>query len=117
MAAGLGGSRGLEATKLNPTMLGWATVAAAGLFLLTFRRPLWGSAVTALAVPLSAGLQRGTLTPIFKPSEAIVLVVLAGGLAHQATPRRNPPLAAAAPAPAGDATGSPARPWATQNPT
>src|SRR2546427_7374078 len=95
-------------------MLGLATVAAAGLFLLTFRRPLWGSAVTALAVPLSAGLQRGTLTPIFKPSEAIVLVVLAGVLAHQATTRRIRPLDAADLAVGGYAIGSVAVPWVVQ---
>src|ERR1700674_917267 len=54
--------------------------AALGLLVvgLTARRPSLGCAAMALAVPLTAGIGRDTLIPLLRPSEAIVLAVLAG---------------------------------------
>lgn len=67
-------------------------VAAFGLFLLTVRRPLFGCAALVLTVPLTAGLARGAVIPALKPNEVILLIVLAGVIAHQATIRRVRPV-------------------------
>lgn len=67
-------------------------VAALGLFLLTVRRPLFGCAALVLTVPLTAGLARGAVIPALKPNEVILLIVLAGVIAHQATIRRVRPV-------------------------
>ncbi len=67
-------------------------LCAVGLFLLTVRRPLFGCVALVLAVPLTAGLARGSLIPVFKPNEVILLIVLAGVIAHHATIKRIRPI-------------------------
>ncbi len=63
-----------------------------GLFVATLRRPLFGCAALVLLVPLTAGLARGAVIPVLKPNEAILLIVLAGVIAHQLTVKRIRPL-------------------------
>ncbi|TMD96756.1 MAG: hypothetical protein E6I72_08595 [Chloroflexi bacterium] len=64
-----------------------AILLAAGIFLgivgLTAWRPGAGCALIALAVPLTAGLGRDTLLPLLRPSEALVMSVLAGVLLNR----------------------------------
>jgi hypothetical protein len=59
-----------------------ALIIAAALGLLVIgvsaARPSVGCAAMAVAVPLTAGIGRATLIPLLRPSEAIVLAVLAG---------------------------------------
>jgi O-antigen/teichoic acid export membrane protein len=64
-----------------------AAFAGLGLLVFTIRRPVIGCAALVLSVPLTAGLARGAVIPVLKPSEAILLVVLAGVVAHQVTTR------------------------------
>jgi O-antigen/teichoic acid export membrane protein len=88
-----------------------AGVAALGLFLLTIRRPLFGCAALVLTVPLTAGLARGAVIPVLKPSEAILLIVLAGVIAHHLTIRRVRPVGGLDLAVGGYVIGSVAIPW------
>jgi hypothetical protein len=90
---------------------GAAGVAALGLFLLTVRRPLFGCAALILLVPLTAGLARGAVIPVLKPNEAILLIVLAGVIAHQVTVKRVRPLGGLDLAVGGYVIGSVVIPW------
>lgn len=56
---------------------------------MTIRRPAFGCAALILLVPLTAGLARGAIVPVLKPSEAILLVVLAGVVVHDMAVRRT----------------------------
>jgi O-antigen/teichoic acid export membrane protein len=85
--------------------------AALGLFLLTVRRPLFGCAALVLTVPLTAGLARGGVIPALKPNELILLIVLAGVIAHQATIRRVRPVSGLDLAVCCYVVGSVAIPW------
>jgi hypothetical protein len=54
-------------------------VAAAAIIVgLTARHPILGCALLAVGVPLTTSLGRGTVIPLLRPNEAIVLLVLAG---------------------------------------
>jgi len=86
-------------------------IAALGLLLLTIRRPLFGCAALVLLVPLTAGLERGAVIPVLKPNEAILLIVLAGVIAHQATVRRAQPVGSLDLAVGGYVIGSIVIPW------
>jgi O-antigen/teichoic acid export membrane protein len=66
-----------------------AGVGGVALFLLTVRRPIFGCAALLLTVPLTAGLARGSIIPILKPSEAILLIVAIGVVAHNVTVPRT----------------------------
>lgn len=88
-----------------------AGVGALALFLLTIRRPIFGCAALVLTVPLTAGLARGAVIPVLKPNEAILLIVLAGVIAHNLTVRRVRPLSALDLAVGTYAIGSVVIPW------
>src|SRR5438270_1302134 len=68
-----------------------AVVGAGGLalFLATVRRPVVGGAALVLLVPLTAGLARGAVIPLLKPSEAVLLIVVGGVAIHQFTSRAS----------------------------
>jgi hypothetical protein len=63
--------------------LGIAAVLGVLVLGLTAWRPAAGCAALALAVPLTAGLGRGTVIPVLRPNEALALLVLAGLAANQ----------------------------------
>ncbi len=65
-----------------------AATAAGGLFLGTIWRPWIGCAALALIVPLTGGLSRGSVIPVLRVSEALVLLV-AAALAVQLLPRSS----------------------------
>jgi O-antigen/teichoic acid export membrane protein/glycosyltransferase involved in cell wall biosynthesis len=50
----------------------------AGLLLLAVARPALACALLAVAIPLTAGLGRGTVVPVLRVNEALLLVVTAG---------------------------------------
>ena len=58
--------------------LGIAALLGLGVLGLTAWRPAVGCALLAVAVPLTAGLGRGTVIPMLRPNEALALIVLAG---------------------------------------
>jgi O-antigen/teichoic acid export membrane protein len=90
---------------------GAAGLAAMALFLLTIRRPLFGCAALVLTVPLTAGLSRGSVIPVLKPNELILLIVLAGVIAHLVTIKRIRPVGGLDLAVGGYVLGSIAIPW------
>lgn len=99
----------MDATSL--VIAGVAGLAALGLFLATARRPLFGCAALILLVPLTAGLARGAVIPVLKPNEAILLVVLAGVIAHQLTVKSVRPIGGLDVAVGGYVIGSVVIPW------
>ena len=74
---------------LTLVLVGAAGIAALALFLVTIQRPVFGCAALVFSVPLTAGLARGSIIPALKPSETILLVVLAGVIANRVTSRRE----------------------------
>lgn len=50
---------------------------------LTTWRPLAGCAAFALSIPLTTGLGRGTIVPLLRPNEAILLALVAGLALHR----------------------------------
>jgi hypothetical protein len=63
---------------VSPAELGIAGLVGLLVVGLTVWRPAAGCAVFALAVPLTAGLGRGTVIPFLRPNEALALLVLVG---------------------------------------
>ncbi len=76
---------------MGRSLLEIAVGASVGLslFALTAWRPAAGCAVLALLVPLTAGIGRGTLIPVVRPSEALAIVVFTGLLCNIAIRRRR----------------------------
>jgi len=67
-------------------------VAALGLLAITAWKPAAGCGVFAFSISLTTGLGRGTVIPLLKPNEAILLVFVAGLLVHHVPQRRRWPL-------------------------
>jgi hypothetical protein len=63
-------------------------LAALALLVVTAWRPAVGCAIFAFSISLTTGLGRGTLVPLLRPNEAILLVLLAGLTLHY-LPRRE----------------------------
>jgi hypothetical protein len=61
---------------------------AAGLLVVAARRPALACALLALAIPLTAGMERGVALPVLRVNEALLLVVAAGVAAHWLVRRR-----------------------------
>jgi O-antigen ligase len=79
-----------EALALYPAVL--ALVAALALLALTAWRPAIGLAVYAFSISLTTGLGRGTLVPVLRPNEAILLVVVCGLALHYLPRRQRRPI-------------------------
>jgi hypothetical protein len=75
-----------EALGLYPLAL--VGVAALALVALTAWRPAAGCALFAFSISLTTGLGRGTIVPLLRPNEAILLVLLTGLMIHY-LPRRE----------------------------
>lgn len=69
-------------------LLALVVLIGAILFSLTVWRPAIGLTALAIGVPLTSGLSRGTLIPLLRPNEAMLLIVVGGLLAHH-LPRRE----------------------------
>src|SRR5258708_28705740 len=69
-----------------------ALLGALALLALTVWRPAIGLAVYAFSISLTTGLGRGTILPVLRPNEAILLVVVAGLGLHYLPRRQQHPL-------------------------
>ena len=65
---------------LLPPVIGVALVGAGGLMLAVALRPAVAAYALLALTPLTAGIERGKLLPLLRPSEALLLIVV-GGLA------------------------------------
>jgi hypothetical protein len=63
---------------LLPPKLVVGFVAAAALTVAVARRPVWAAYLLVATTPLLAGIDRGRVLPILRPSEAVLAAVLAG---------------------------------------
>ena len=70
-------------------LLAAGALAVAALWLLTVWRPAIGCVALALAIPLTGGIPRGTVIPLLRINEVLLLIVAAGVLVH-GLPRRRP---------------------------
>lgn len=69
-------------------LLAAGALGAIGLWLLTVWRPALGCVVLALAIPLTGGIPRGTIVPLLRVNEVLLLIVASGMLVHE-LPRRR----------------------------
>lgn len=81
-AVAAGGAFLVVAAGLLPPALAGLAVVGVALVALTAWRPAIGCAALVLAVPLTAGLGRGTVLPLFRTSEAATILVALGMLLH-----------------------------------
>src|SRR5438309_7811890 len=72
--------------SLIPMLL--AGLAGLVFVALTARQPAIGCGLFAFSIPVTTGLGRGTIVPLLRPNEAILLLLLAG-LALYHLPRRQ----------------------------
>ena len=77
------------ATTRTPMALVIAGLAGLVLVGVTAWRPTIGCLFLVVAVPVSAGLGRGTVLPLVRPSEALMAVVIVGTLVHELPIRRR----------------------------
>jgi hypothetical protein len=67
------------------------SVAGAGFVALTAWRPAVGGCLFAFAIPVTTGLVRGTVVPLLRVNEVLLLLLLAGlVLNHFRDPKRHP---------------------------
>jgi hypothetical protein len=64
-------------------------LAAGGLWLLTVWRPALGCVALALAIPLTGGMPRGSVVPLLRVNEALLLIVATGMIVHELPRRRS----------------------------
>jgi len=72
------------------TLIAFAA-ACALLLVVAVVRPALACAVLAVAIPLTAGLGRGTVVPVLRVNEALLLVVAAGVVLGRLPRRRELP--------------------------
>jgi hypothetical protein len=72
-----------------PPLIAAGALAAAGLFVVTAWRPAVGCMVLAIAIPLTGGMARGSVVPLLRVNEALLLIVAAGMLVHELPRRRT----------------------------
>ncbi|HEV3235133.1 MAG TPA: O-antigen ligase family protein [Candidatus Dormibacteraeota bacterium] len=77
------------ATTKTPLTLVVGGLVALVLLGVTAWRPTVGLLFLVVAVPLTAGLGRGTILPLARPSEALMAVVIVGTLVHEIPIRRR----------------------------
>lgn len=75
-------------TSAQLPLIAAGTVACVALWLLTVRRPALGFCLLVLAIPLTAGMPRGSIVPLLRVNE-VLLVVVAAGLVVHGLPRRR----------------------------
>jgi hypothetical protein len=88
-----------------------ALAAAVVTVALVARRPVFGCALLAVGVPLTTALGRGTVIPLLRVNEAILLLVLAGLALHYLLTRPSPSLVGIDIAVASFAVGTSIIPW------
>jgi hypothetical protein len=76
----------MTATQLQ--LLPVALLAAGTLWVLTVWRPAVGCALLVLGIPLTGGLSRGSVVPVLRVNEALLLIVVSA-LVVRAIPRRH----------------------------
>jgi len=81
-----------QALALYPA--GLALMGALALLALTAWRPAIGLGVYAFSISLTTGLGRGTIIPVLRPNEAILLVVVSGLALHYLPRRQRHPITA-----------------------
>lgn len=64
-------------------------LGAVAILWLSAWRPQVGCWLLAVGIPLTVGLDRNTLVPVLRPSEAITILVAAGVLVHELPSRRR----------------------------
>jgi O-antigen ligase len=79
-----------QALALYPVAL--VLLSALALLALTVWRPAIGLTVYAFSISLTTGLGRGTILPVLRPNEAILLVVVAGVVLHYLPRRQRHPI-------------------------
>jgi hypothetical protein len=72
-----------------PPLIAAGVLAASGLLLVTAWRPALGCVVLAIAIPLTGGIPRGSIVPLLRINEALLLIVAAGMLVHELPRRRR----------------------------
>src|SRR5205823_6920400 len=71
-------SDALISRALSEIPVAIGVILALALVVVTARRPAVGCALFALLVPLTTGLGRGTIIPVFRPNEALLMMLIAG---------------------------------------
>ena len=69
-------------------LLALGVVGAGAMFLLAISRPSWACILLAAVIPVTVGLGRGTVIPLLRVNEALLMVVTAG-VAIRSLPRRG----------------------------
>src|SRR6266446_3637594 len=84
--------RGEQAgSDLTVLLVAAAVLAAAAIIAVTANRPVVGCAMLAVGIPLTTRLGRGTLIPLLRPNEAILLLILVGLALHYLLTRQTVP--------------------------
>jgi hypothetical protein len=81
-----------QVVSLIPVALGGSL--GLGFMLLTAWRPAIGCGVFVFSIPLTTGLGRGTIVPLLRPYEAILLAVLGGLTLYHLRRRQRYPISA-----------------------
>jgi O-Antigen ligase len=81
-------------TQVPPVVLAVGLASVLGLGLVTIRRPALGCALLAAAIPLTGGMSRGSVVPLLRVNEALLLVVVGGFLVHELPRKRALPFTA-----------------------
>ena len=73
------------------TLLPLAACGACALLAVAAWRPAYAGAALAFAIPITAGMARGAVVPVFRVNEALLAVAACGFLIHLLVQRRAPP--------------------------
>jgi hypothetical protein len=79
--------------SLIPILLGG--LAALAFVAVTARQPAIGCGLSALLIPLTTGLGRGTIVPLLRPNEAILLLLVVGLVLYHLPRRHRRPVTSA----------------------
>src|SRR5689334_7830967 len=73
------------------TLVPLAACGACALLAIGAWRPAYAGAALAFAIPITAGMARGAVVPVFRVNEALLAVAACGFLIHLLVQRRPPP--------------------------